>query len=171
MLPTMSRRLQLALQTQRERELPLSSDRWLAVLRMITGAFWLVHGIPKFNASQYLAFMTQMPAKLAGETTGPYHSFLVSVVVPHADLFAQLIRAGEVIVGISLLLGLVTRAGALGGMFLALNYMLAKGALGEIDTYGGLDFSAFVFSFINLVLPTAAVWSVDALQRRGRRRR
>lgn len=115
--------------------------------------------------------MTQMPAKLAGETTGPYHSFLVSVVVPHADLFAQLIRAGEVIVGISLLLGLVTRAGALGGMFLALNYMLAKGALGEIDTYGGLDFSAFVFSFINLVLPTAAVWSVDALQRRGRRRR
>ncbi len=149
----------------------MSFEKWLAALRIYAGAFWLIHGIPKFTSPDFMAFLPQMAQKLAAGGTGPYHTFLVTVAVPHSEVIAQLMRAGEVLTGISLLLGLVTRAGAIGGMFLALNYMLAKGALGTIDTYGGLDAAAFALSFMSFVLPTASVWSFDAAQRRGRRRR
>lgn len=151
----------------------LSSENranWLAVMRIYGGAFWLIHAVPKFIGNGFLTFLPAMTQKLAQEATGPYHSFMVTTVVPHADIVAQLMRAGELLVGISLLLGLVTRAGALGGMFLAANYMLAKGALGTLDGWASLDGAAFAISFINFVLPTAAVWSADALLARRRRR-
>ncbi len=147
-----------------------TTAKWLAVLRIYAGAFWLIHGVPKFLGPQFLGYLPEAAHKLAAGPPGPYHTFLVGTVVPHADLFAQMMRAGEVLVGVSLLLGLVTRAGAIGGMFLALNYMLAKGAMGVIDTYASLDAAAFALSFFNLVLPTAAVLSVDS-RLRGRRRR
>ncbi|GAC1653529.1 MAG: hypothetical protein NVS9B12_03580 [Vulcanimicrobiaceae bacterium] len=145
--------------------------KWLAALRIYAGAFWLIHGLPKFSDPQFMGFMPPMTQKLAAGTSGPYHAFLTGFVVPHAELVSQLIRTGEVLVGVSLLLGLFTRAGAVGGMVLASNYILAKGAAQTIDTYAGLDFSAFAFSFFNLVLPTAAIWSADAALGRRRRRR
>lgn len=117
-----------------------------------------------------MSFLPEAAHKMASGPPGPYQAFMIGTVAPHADLFAQFIRAGEVLVGVSLLLGLVTRAGAIGGMFLALNYMLAKGAMGAIDTYASLDAAAFALSFFHLVLPTAAVLSIDS-RLRGRRRR
>jgi thiosulfate dehydrogenase [quinone] large subunit len=151
----------------------LSSEntaKWLAVIRIYGGAFWLIHAIPKFMGNGFLNFLPAMTQKLAQDATGPYHTFVVTTVVPHADVIAQLMRAGELLVGISLLLGLFTRVGAIGGMFLAANYMLAKGAFGTFDGWASLDGAAFAISFINLVLPTAAVWSADALMPRRRRR-
>ena len=61
--------------------------------------------------------------------SGVYQNFLQTVVVPHAQLFSYLVMIGEVVAGISLLLGLGTRVGAAIAMFLFLNYMLAKGRL------------------------------------------
>ena len=147
-----------------------NTARWLAVVRIYAGAFWLIHGIPKFMGTGFLNFLPTMVQKLAQDATGPYHTFMVTTVVPHADVIAQLMRAGEVLVGISLLLGLFTRVGAIGGMFLAANYMLAKGAFGTLDGWASLDGAAFAISFFNLVLPTAAVWGIDAMLPRRRRR-
>ena len=147
-----------------------TTTKWLAVIRLYCGAFWLIHGIPKFMNNDFLTFLPSMTQKLAASSTGPYHTFMVTTVVPHADVIAQLMRAGEVLVGISLVLGLFTRAGAIGGMFLALNYILAKGAFATLDAWASLDGAAFALSSINLVVPTAATWSLDAMLRRGRRR-
>ncbi|PZR56075.1 MAG: hypothetical protein DLM50_09680 [Candidatus Meridianibacter frigidus] len=146
------------------------AGRWLAVLRMYTGIFWLIHGIPKWMpGAPFVARFGETTQKLAAGSTGAYHSYLVSVVLPNASLFGNLLRAGEVLVGISLLFGLLTRMGALGGMFLALNYMLAKNAMGSIDTYASLDAAAFVLSFMHLVLPSGYVWGLDRALRRRRR--
>ena len=138
---------------------------------MYTGIFWLIYGMPKFQAPEFMETMPRVIHKLASGTGGPYHAFMTTLIAPHAEIVAQMIRAGEVLVGISLLLGLVSRAGAIGGIFLALNYLLAKGALGSVDTYAGLDFVALVLSLANLVLPTAAALSMDSLKPRSRRRR
>jgi len=148
--------------------------KWLAIFRIYTGAFWLIHAIPKFtDSASFLppdGFMPQMVQKSIGSTTGFYHDFLANTALPNIAVFAQLVRAGELLVGISLVLGLFSRIGGLGGMFLALNYMLAKNAFGAPDGYGGLDFVAIVISFFNLVLPTDARWALDTVLFRRRRR-
>ena len=148
--------------------------RWLAIFRIYAGAFWLIHAIPKFtDSASFLppsGFMPMMIQKSIGSSTGFYHDFLANTVMPNLGIFAQLVRAGELLVGISLVLGLLSRLGGLGGVFLALNYMLAKNAFGAPDGYAGLDFVAIVISLLNVVLPTDARWSLDTALFRRRRR-
>jgi len=151
-----------------------NTAKWLAIIRIYVGAFWLIHTWPKWTTAMFMppsGFLGGAVAKMTAESTGFYHPFLASVVAPNIDLFANLIRTGELLVGISLLLGLFTRIGAIGGMFLALNYMLAQSEFGAIGGYAGLDAAAFTLSFINFVLPTGATLSLDSLLSRGRRRR
>lgn len=140
---------------------------WLAILRIFTGLFWLSHGVGKFlNSSQYLppnGFLPQFVAKATQGSSGFYHDFLVAVVAPHIGIFAELIRLGEVLVGCSLLFGLWTRLGALGGVFLAVNYILAKGGITSFDGVGSLDMAALALSFVSLVIPTGRMLGVDAL--------
>src|SRR5687767_2603836 len=56
-----------------------------------------------------------------------YSDFPATTVLPNAGLFAQLVLLGEWITGLSLLFGFLTRLGAITGMWLTLNFMLAKG--------------------------------------------
>ncbi len=140
---------------------------WLALLRLYTGAFWLMHGIPKFTQSQDFmppnGVMQQFVNSAVANTHGPYQQFLTNVVLPHAWIFAELVRIGEVITGCLLLLGFFTRAGAVIGMLLALNYLTAKGGLLHLSMWSGIDAQAFVLCFMSLVLPTGRVLGIDGL--------
>jgi len=148
--------------------------KWLALFRIYTGVFWLLHGIPKFTQSaDFLppnGFMPQIIQKGIGSSSGFYHDFLANTVVPNVGLFAELVRYGEVLVGISLGLGLFSRLGGLGGVFLALNYALANNDFATPAGFAGLAFAAIVLSFFNLVLPTSARWGLGTLMVRSRRR-
>jgi len=139
-----------------------------ALFRIYAGIFWLAHGIPKFtNPSMFMppnGFMQLLVAKATQQgTTGWYHDFLVSDVTPNINLFAQLDRLGEVLVGCSLLFGLLTKVGGLGGAFLAFNYLMAKGGFSSFESLGTLDTAAIVLSLMNVVLPTGRTLGVDAL--------
>jgi uncharacterized membrane protein YphA (DoxX/SURF4 family) len=157
-------------------KLPSSSTYgfWLAILRIYVGAFWLMHGIPKFTHSQDFmppsGMMMQFVNNAVANTHGWYQSFLTSVVLPNASIFAELVRVGEVVTGCLLFLGFFTRFGALVGMVLALNYLSAKGGLAHLSVWSGLDSAAFVMSAVNFVLPTGLVLGVDALLARARRK-
>lgn len=157
--------------------LPLSQTyaTWLAVLRIYTGVFWLFHGVPKLLNPRFATpggMMSGMIQQNVAQSSGPYHDFLVTVVLPHAALFAHLVAWGETLTGVSLLLGLLSRVGGLVGVFLPLNYWLMKSGYSEWSTLGGLDWAAMALSFTHLVLPTSLVLGVDALiARRPRRRR
>ena len=63
----------------------------------------------------------------AGTPLPFYASFVSSVVVPHAPLFASLVIMGECYVAIGMLFGITTRLASLAAIFLLCNYMLAKG--------------------------------------------
>ena len=155
--------------------LPSSSTYgfWLAILRIYAGAFWLMHGIPKFTQSQDFmppsGFMMQFVNNAVANTHGPYQTFLTNVVLPNASLFAELVRVGEVVTGCLLLLGFFTRLGGLIGILLALNYLSAKGGLAHLSVWSGLDAAALALSAVNFVLPTGRVLGVDALLGRSRR--
>ncbi|HLJ83622.1 MAG TPA: TQO small subunit DoxD [Candidatus Eremiobacteraceae bacterium] len=143
----------------------------LTVLRIYVGALWLAYGSSKLepnwaapNGEFYEA------AKFsAGSIHGPMHDFIANVVLPHQQLFGLLIAYGETLVGISLTLGLLTRAGAIGGMFLSANYFFAQG---KYQVYLGIEsIEALLFVCCALLLAgrTGEYASLDALLFRRRR--
>lgn len=144
---------------------------WLAIFRIFLGVFWIGHALPKFTQQDMFlppnGFMTKVVADAVAATGGPYHVFLANVVQPNIAIFAQAVRFGEALVGISLLLGLVTRLGGLGGMFLSANYMLAQNETSSLHGWSSLDGLTFAASALNFVLPTGRALGFDALFGRG----
>jgi NADH dehydrogenase len=146
---------------------------WLALLRIYAGAFWLIHGVPKFTQSdQFMppnGFIVNLVNDGVTKLTGPYQQFLAHTVQPNISLFAELVRLGEVVTGCLLLLGFFTRLGGFLGMFLAFNYLCAKGGLDHLSTWAGTDALTIVFSSVHFFLPTGRMLGVDGLL--GRRPR
>jgi thiosulfate dehydrogenase (quinone) large subunit len=144
---------------------------WLTFLRIYIGALWLAYGSSKFepnwvapNGEFYQA------AKFGAESIhGPMHVFIVNVVLPHQQIFGLLIAVGETLVGISLILGLFTRVGAIGGMFLSANYFFAQG---KYEVYLGIEsIEALLFVCCALLVAgrAGAYASLDTLLFKGRR--
>jgi thiosulfate dehydrogenase (quinone) large subunit len=114
--------------------------RWLAGLRMLIGlwfakALWtkmqfvLLGGFVPFLGVEprWLATMPAIVTKQAAENPILwYKAFLEQTVLPNSALFAQLTAWGEVLVGLSLTLGCCAGLGALGGLWLVINYGLAS---------------------------------------------
>lgn len=145
---------------------------WLALLRVYTGAFWLMHGIPKFTQSETFmppnGLVVNFLNTAIQNTSGPYHAFLQNAVLPNINVFAELVRVGEVVAGALLFLGLFTRLGATVGVLLALNYLSAKGGFAHLSMWSSLDSAAFALSLISLVLPTGRVLGIDQFLGRTR---
>ncbi|HZV77966.1 MAG TPA: TQO small subunit DoxD [Candidatus Babeliales bacterium] len=148
----------------------LAYGRWLALVRILTGAIWLIHGLPKFlHGDTFLppnGFFGQYLQQGISTTSGPYHDFMVAVVSPNAATFAELVRFGEVLVGISLLFGILTRVGGFFGIVLPLNYMAVRGAIGTLSGWGSPDASLALLSAISFVLPTGRVAGIDGFASR-----
>ena len=113
------------------------SDRWLAVLRIAAGTWflkaiwtkWVLLGgfLPVPMASQ--RWIETLPRILGGYVeSNPLtwcRSFLAQSILPNADLFAHLTAAGEGLVGVGLTFGILTRTSAVGALFLLVVYELA----------------------------------------------
>jgi thiosulfate dehydrogenase [quinone] large subunit len=155
--------------------LPRASLGWLALVRITVGLAMLSNGINKFGVkleggppgANWLVNATPLRTILDGATKSPavdplYRSFLETVALPNAEVFAVLIAVGETLVGLSLTLGLLTRLGGFGGAFLHLNYMLMKGLL----SHGGyIDRVFFVLEIMLAVTAAGYVLGLDGLLR------
>ncbi len=80
------------------------------------GSGWILDGAARL-----------LERRRASECLPWYKPFIQGVVVPHISLFATLIIAGELVAGVTLLLGIATRAGAIIAIALNCNYLMAKG--------------------------------------------
>lgn len=102
----------------------------LVIGRLFAGYWFLSAALIKLFGRNYL-FSDALRPPLNLFLTGPgpdwYKAFLAGVVIPNLRLFAWLDVAGELCVGIGLLLGLWSRSACLVGIFLVLNYLSAKG--------------------------------------------
>jgi thiosulfate dehydrogenase (quinone) large subunit len=101
---------------------------YIALLRFFFGYYFLRDGLGKLTGSFTGAGALEkwLTAKTA-DAFGWYKPFLTDTVIPHHQLFANLITWGMILAGLALLLGLLTRPAALAGIFMALNFYLAKG--------------------------------------------
>jgi len=140
---------------------------WLAIVRILTGVAWLSHAIPKFtDPDKFMppnGFMAQYVTQGLQNTSGFYHSFLVNTVQPNLQIFAELDRLGELLVGVALVLGLFSRFAGLVGIFLPLNYLAARGDLLSSGVFATGDVAIALLSAISLFLPTGSRLGIDAL--------
>ena len=100
----------------------------LVLLRVYLGAVFLVAALPKLQQDftpGLTGFVQQVALQKAHQF---YRPFLEQVVLPNAPVFAALVTWAELLVGVTLVLGLLTRFSAAVALVLTLNYMFAKGA-------------------------------------------
>lgn len=107
------------------------------ILRIWLGYEWLSAGMEKVSSPVWVGdkagvavtgFLKGALAKATGDhplVQGWYANFVESVALPNATVFSYLVAYGEVLVGISLILGALTIVGLLAGAFMNLNYMFA----------------------------------------------
>jgi thiosulfate dehydrogenase [quinone] large subunit len=81
-------------------------------VRVLIGAVWLNGGIEKLlNPDFPRQFADSLAAGGFVSQAPPFfQGFMRGTVVPNAELFAQLMRAGELTLGIALILGLLTNS-------------------------------------------------------------
>jgi thiosulfate dehydrogenase [quinone] large subunit len=100
----------------------------LVLLRIYVGVIFLLAAWPKVR-EDFTPGLTGFLQQVALENGHPfYREFVQRVVLPNATVFAALVTWGELLVGITLVLGLVTRFSAALALVLTVNYMFAKGA-------------------------------------------
>jgi thiosulfate dehydrogenase (quinone) large subunit len=138
-------------------------------VRVLVGAVWLNGGLEKllnpdfpgqFAASlQAGGFVSQAPPF--------FQDFMQGYVVPNAELFAQLMRAGELTLGIAIIIGLLTNLAAIGSVGLSAVILLSQGGVGFGTGLGAPEFLTInvvvaLLSVVILLSPDAKNLSVDA---------
>ena len=103
----------------------------LLPLRLSVGVAFLVAGQGKIAAGNwgaaYESTLLEFVSSNLENAYAFYRPFLESVVIPHIGKFAVLVAWGEILVGVSIFLGLFTRFGAAVGIFMVLNYTFVLG--------------------------------------------
>ena len=99
----------------------------IVLLRIYTGVFFVYHGFGKIRRDNFADSVVGFLNGQAEGTFSFYRPFVESVVLPNKELFAFLVGWGEFAIGISMILGLATRYGAVAGAVMLANFWFAKG--------------------------------------------
>jgi uncharacterized membrane protein YphA (DoxX/SURF4 family) len=139
----------------------MTTAQGLALVRIGLGLSFLMSAFTKTMGGWFAGnteMLTGFINKNLEAAFPPYATFLEETVLPNAGLFAQLVVLGEWVAGISLTFGLLTRLGAIMCVWLAGNYLLAKGLM----TPEATDDRIFVLAGGVIGLLAAQVaWSMD----------
>ena len=138
-------------------------------VRVLIGAVWLNGGIEKLlNPDFPRQFADSLAAGGFVSQAPPFfQDFMRGTVVPNAELFAQLMRAGELTLGIALILGLLTNLAAVGSAVLSVMILLSQGGVGLGTGLGTPEFLTMnvliaLLSVVVLFSAAAKVFSVDS---------
>jgi len=131
----------------------------LVALRVAVGIMFSIAAYAKVSAG------SSWPDRMVGflnfqKNTGEfYQSFVTNVVIPNKALFGYATMVGEVVVAISLVFGLFSRAGALIGAFMVANFLLAKGTAFWMPSANDPMY-ILILLFLALV-PSSKTWGLD----------
>ena len=138
-------------------------------VRVLVGAVWLNGGVEKLlNPSFPGQFATSLEAGGFVSLAPPFfQDFMNGYVVPNAELFAQFMRAGEMTLGIALIVGLLTNFACLGSAALSAVILLSQGGVGLGMGLGAPEFLTIntlvaLISVVILLSPAAKNLSVDS---------
>ena len=138
-------------------------------VRVLVGLLWLNGGIEKLlNPAFPRQFADSLAAGAFVSQAPPFfRGFMQETVVPNAELFAQLVRAGELTLGIALILGFLTNLAAIGSVALNVMILLTQGGVRLGTGLGAPEFItvnvlAALLSLVILVSPFAKNFSIDS---------
>jgi thiosulfate dehydrogenase (quinone) large subunit len=150
-----------------ERSFAVNGMVWV---RVLVGAVWLNGAVEKLlNPLFPQQLATSLEAGGFISQAPPFfRAVMQGTVVPNAELFAQLMRAGELALGIALILGLFTNLAALGSVGLSLVIMLSQGGVRLGTGLGApelltVNVLVALISVVILLSPAAKSLSVDAI--------
>ena len=139
-------------------------------VRVLVGTVWLNGGIEKLLNPEFpQQFASSLRAGGFISVAPPFfQDFMRGGVVPNAELFAQLMRAGELALGVALILGLLTNLAAVGGVVLSAVIMLSQGGVRLGTGLGApelitVNVLVALLSVVILLSPAAKALSVDAV--------
>lgn len=144
-------------------------------VRVLIGAVWLNGALEKLlspSFPQQLSVSFGAGGFVAGAPPW-FQGFMNSVVVPNAEVVAQMARFGELLLGLTLVLGLLTNPAALGSIFMSLVIMVSQGlprfgtGLGPPE-FLNVNMLVALISLIILLSPAAKSLSLDASLARSR---
>lgn len=126
------------------------------VLRLWVGLTWLRAGSNKLLTDGGWTETMIGSVQRSAERFSFYQSFIDTVVLTQAEIFASLVAWGEFAAGLSILLGVATRLGSGVGMFLSLNYMFLQGRF-----FPGYDGTLFCAQLVLLLAAAGRVLGAD----------
>ena len=139
-------------------------------VRVLVGAVWLNGAVEKLLNPEFpQQFATSLEAGGFVSQAPPFfQDFMRGIVVPNAELFAQLMRLGELALGIALILGLLTNLAAIGSVALSIVIMLSQGGVRLGTGLGAPEFLTVnvlvaLLSVVILLSAASKDLSVDAL--------
>jgi uncharacterized membrane protein YphA (DoxX/SURF4 family) len=150
-------------------------SRTTAAVRVATGFLFLLFGEYKVASPEFArsGFPQYLQGYIHGDALAFYRPFLAHIVLPHAALFGYVVGAVELLIGVSLALGLWVRpASVLGALFmlnLALSTWWEPGHGVPVWRYFGAELDKIPLLFLFLIFYAAdagKTWGLD-----GRRRK
>lgn len=135
----------------------------LLPLRLFLGVTFIYAGLNKFTDPQF--FSPTAPNFIGKQMGGyvqsgsPLSPLLTHLAIPHAVFFGAVIALGELWIGISALLGLFTRLGALGGLITNLIFFLTA-TWGVYPYFLGGDLP-YAAGWLTLMLAGPGLYSLD----------
>jgi uncharacterized membrane protein YphA (DoxX/SURF4 family) len=102
-------------------------SKTIAVVRMASSVFFLLFGEYKVAGPGFAhgGFQTYLQDYIANSVVSFYRPVLSGLVLPHAVFFGYVVGIVELLIGLSLLLGLWVRAGCILGIAFLVNMLLA----------------------------------------------
>jgi thiosulfate dehydrogenase (quinone) large subunit len=132
------------------------NQRWIAFFRIAVGLFFLAQGLNKLewlSSSEFLKTNLARYAVAAHPATAWYHHY---VAQPGVEAWARLIPTGEILIGVSLILGLLTRTSLIAGLLLVVNYHITNGKLFSVEFFSDPHALLLVASLLLLLFSNAA---------------
>ena len=151
----------------------------IVLLRLIVGAFFLLFGQYKVFGSEFIqhGFVDTIQGFISQHANYPFMApVLQHTVLPHARLCAYLTGYGELLIGLALIVGVLTRTASGFGILLMLLLWFSAGYPGPqvaLWRYFGasLEWSVFIACFVAFLAGAPeARWSLAARLHRGRAR-
>jgi thiosulfate dehydrogenase (quinone) large subunit len=149
----------------------LSVHKWLAILRIALGLWWIksvLHKpLRKFVGGQMINWSLSLADN---HPVKPFGKAIRGLLEPNASWFPYFLLAVEAAVGLGLVFGIVTPITLLVAIFLNLNYLALAGVKPLDRTVNaayqceqGQNFVMIASQVVLFFLGAGAVWSLDAL--------
>lgn len=150
-------------------------SKTIAAVRIATSVFFLLFGEYKVAGPEFAhgGFQTYLQDYIANSAVSFYRPVLSGLVLPHAIFFGYVVGIVELLIGVSLLIGLWVRPTCMVGILFLLNMVLATwwgpGNGVAFWRYFGAELDHIPLLLILIVLYAAdagRVWGLDARMRR-----